>query len=108
MNMQRVMIGAGFFIVAFVVSPQTSLPASLLAFLVLGIIPGTNIALPAWAILLVYPALIGTVVYWLHNEAFFIGEPTPPPKATKVTVAKSRKTRAKKTAAAKRRARATV
>ncbi len=104
-------VGAGFGILLFLVCTLTSLPASLLAFLVLGIVPGTDIVIPAWAILLVYPALIAVAVYWLHGEAFFIGEPTPTPKPVKATAAKSKKTRtsrAKKTTATKRRARATA
>lgn len=112
MEKQRVVYGAGIVILLFLVLTLTPIPASLLAFLVLGIIPGTDITVPAWAILLVYPALICIVLYWIYGEAFFIGEPTPTPKAVATNVTKSKKAkttvRSKKTTPAKRRARATA
>lgn len=111
MEKQRVFIGTGFVILIFLVLAHTPIPASFLAFLVLGIIPGTDITVPAWAILLVYPALIGIALYWVYGEAFFIGEPVPTPRPVTVTKAKGKKTKAtrsKKTTATKRRARATV
>jgi hypothetical protein len=110
MEKQRVFIGAGFVILSFLVITHTTIPASFLAFLVLGIIPGTDVIVPAWAILLVYPALIGVALYWVYGEAFFIGAPTPSPKPIAATKAKAKKTKAtrnsKKTTATKRRARA--
>ena len=106
MEKQRVFIGVGTVMLLFVMLPLTPVPASLLAFLVLGIIPGTELVVPAWAILLVYPALIGVALYWIHREAFFIGEPAPAPKSTVTKAAKTKTTRHKKATATKRRARA--
>ena len=111
MEKQRVLFGAGIVILLFLLISLTPIPASLLAFLVLGIIPGTDIVVPAWAILLVYPALIGVALYWVYGETFFIGEPAPVPKpvAAKATKRKKPKsTRSKKTTATKRRARAAI
>lgn len=111
MEKQRVLFGAGIVILLFLLISLTPIPASFLAFLVLGIIPGTDIVVPAWAILLVYPALIGVALYWIYGETFFIGEPVPTPKpvVAKITKAKKTKsTRRKKTTAAKRRAHAAV
>lgn len=109
MEKQRVVIGVGIVIFLFLMLTLTPIPASLLAFLVLGIIPGTDLAIPAWAILLVYPALICIALYWIYGEAFFIGEPTSAPKSVAAKSVKSKKaktTRSKKTTAAKKRARA--
>ena len=112
MEKQRVLFGTGIVIFLFLLISLTPIPASLLAFLVLGIIPGTDIVVPAWAILLVYPALIGVALYWIYGETFFIGEPAPATKpAVTAKVAKRKKTkstRSKKTTATKRRARAAV
>lgn len=101
MEKQRVLIGAGFVIVMFSVLTFTPIPASLLAFLVLGIIPGTDLAVPAWAILLVYPALIVVALYWVYGEAFFIGE-TPKPLQPVSKQTTKRKRRSKSTLATKR------
>ena len=109
MNKQRGVFGVGFVILILFICTQTSLPTALLTFLVLGIIPGTTIAIPAWAILLVYPVLIVAATYWLRGRVFFIGELAPPVKPAIAVVKKAKKTkntRTKKTAAAKRRARA--
>lgn len=111
MNKQRGVFGAGFVILILFICTQTSLPTALLTFLVLGIIPGTTIAVPAWAILLVYPALIVAGIYWLRGHVLFIGELAPPVKpavAVMKKVKKTRNTRTKKTTATKRRARATA
>ena len=111
MEKQRVLFGAGIVILFFLLISLTPIPASLLAFLVLGIIPGTDLVVPAWAILLVYPALIGVALYWIYGETFFIGEPAPVPKPAVAQTTKRKKTkstRSKKTTATKRRARAAV
>lgn len=109
MEKQRAALWVGSVILVVFICVQTSLPTAVLAFLVLGIIPGTHLSVPAWAILLVYPALIALGLSWLHNQAFFIGERAPTPKsvskATKTTASNPKKTVRKKVTPAKRRVR---
>ena len=113
MDKQRVFLWAGFGILLFLLCTKTPLLSSIISLLLLGMIPGTNLVIPAWAILIVYPSLFVLVLFWLRRQSLFIGEEKKPAKqAVQPLITKRKKTKtaahAKKTHATKRRARATV
>lgn len=109
---KRVLFWAGFVIILFIVLTKTPLISSLLSLLVLGIVPGTDLVIPAWIILTLYPVLGVLGIHWLRTQSLFIGERTKPVQPTKAVV-KKRKPRkttahAKHVRSAKSRARAAV
>ncbi len=90
---------------------NASVGHALSAFIILGIIPGTDLTLPIWAYLLFVPAGLFTLVYWLSHQTLLIGETTPPPKPhlnkdrmNRIAKAKtaSKKTRSNSDASAKK------
>jgi hypothetical protein len=104
-------IWAIILIALFWVCTKTPLLASLFTLFVLGMVPGTHLAIPAWLMLIVYPAGFFAAVYWLSARSLYIGTPTPKPavKAARAATTRKKKSRnQKQTAAAKRRARATA
>lgn len=85
---KRVYYGAALTIIGFVVFTKTPLSASLLAFFILGIIPGTNIALPFWLLLCAYLLLGVFLMFWFSRQSLLIGEaakPVAPVKAARTT-----------------------
>jgi hypothetical protein len=106
----RALLWAGFVTVFLVLCTQTTFPTTVFALLVMGMIPGTDITIPAWVILATYPMVFLLTIYWLGRQSFFIGEQTTAvPPATKP--AKKRQTgkvkshARRKSTAAKRRPR---
>jgi len=98
-------------ILVIMVLTQTPLLATLLSLLVMGMVPGTDLAIPFWVMLILYPLLFVAVLYWVSGQKFFIGEPprptTPAPKA-KTTRKKSTASSRTKRTVTKRRARTAV
>lgn len=98
-------------VLVILVLTQTPLVATLLSLLVMGMIPGTNLVIPFWVMLVLYPLLFVAVLYWVSGQRFFIGEtgqPTPPASKPKPARKKSATTSRSKRAAPKRRARTAV
>ncbi|HRK40680.1 MAG TPA: hypothetical protein PLN95_01200 [Candidatus Saccharibacteria bacterium] len=105
---KRVYMVGGLAIFVIVVLTQTPLVATLFSFFIMGMIPGTDLAVPFWVMLILYPLLFVTTLYWISNQRFFIGEmeqPARPVMKTKPAKKKSRTSVARKRAAPKRRTR---
>lgn len=84
---------------------RTALLDTLLAFCILGIIPGTTIVLPSWLIMTAYPLVFLTLIYWLMSQSFFIGDTTP---ADVMPIAKKTPHKTAKQAVPKRRPRTAI
>jgi hypothetical protein len=52
---------------------QTSLMTDLFLLLVIGMVPGTEIRVPAWVMMGLYPLIAVTAVYWLSKQPMYIG-----------------------------------
>jgi hypothetical protein len=108
---RRVYQWAGIALVVLVILTKTPLVFSLFALLILGVIPGTTLVIPAWISLLVYPLLIVVTLLWLSTWPRPLPASTVPvraaqkPSRSKKIVSKSIK---QKSPATKRRARAAV
>ena len=83
--------------VGLVILTKTPLVFTVFAFLVLGMIPGTMLTIPAWVLLTVYPLVFIGTVYWLSTQPLLIGAPAPAPTPAKKPV----RARAKKAAVIK-------
>lgn len=109
----RVLLWVGFVITLLIVCTQTPLIATLFALLVLGMIPGTDLVIPAWVILLLYPVLFVLGVHWIRSQPLLIGEQKKPSKPVAQRVTRKRKSteapaRTKPAHPAKRHTRAAV
>lgn len=99
---------AGFVVVLFAVLIAMNVPSTLFTIFVIGIVPGTTVAIPAWFMLTIYPMLFVAIAYWLGRQTFSLSaqkkdvSKRPPVKAAR------RSQSVKQKAAAKRHARATA
>ncbi len=93
----------------FYVLVETQLPSNLFTLFILGMVPGTDLALPPVLMLVAYTFGFFAALYWLAHQTLFVAEPKKPAKPVKQTSKKTTKkpTTAKKTAAKRRRAQAT-
>lgn len=64
----------GMALIIFLVCTQTPLLSVVFAFFILGMIPGTSLIIPSWMILISYPLIALSVLYWLSTQSLFIGE----------------------------------
>ena len=95
----------------FYVLAETPLVSNLFTLLILGMVPGTDLALPPIVMMIAYTLGFFGAVYWLAHQTLFVAEPVKPTKPVKQAAKKTAKksTTSKKTTATKRRrARATV
>lgn len=58
------------FLAGLIVFVKTPLIAALLAFFILGIVPGTDILLPPWVLMIIYPVLFVAVLYRISTQPF--------------------------------------
>lgn len=94
---------------ALYICAATSLMTHLLAFLILGRLPGTDTVMPQWIPYFIYPLLALALIGWLASHTLYIGEASIPVKNKKVT--RTPRTYKKKVSTAKpvkRRSRAAV
>lgn len=83
-------------VVGFIVLTKTQLLNILIAFFILGAIPGTNLVIPAWIIFTVYPIITVAILLWLGTRSILLGIPTTPavvtqPKTKRKKVSMTRK-----------------
>lgn len=90
---KRVVLWAGLTVLGFVVMTKTQLLNILVAFLILGVIPGTSLFVPSWLIFTVYPLLFVGILLWLGSQSLVSGaEAAKPTRKT----AQKRATRTKR------------
>jgi hypothetical protein len=113
MNM-RAVYWAGFMTIFLVVCTESTLPEIVIALLVMGVIPGSDMTIPPMMMLVTYPVLFLIALWWISTQPFFIGErvsattkPTHVPTKKRYTV-KAKTVTVRKTTAAKRRPRAAI
>lgn len=97
--------------VGFLILTKTPLIFTVFAFLVLGMIPGTTLTIPAWVLLATYPVAFAGVIYWLSTQPLLIGSSGPgtPPRSSKKTMTKTKAApKAIKSVTTKRPSRATT
>lgn len=72
MKRKQVLIAAGLIVLLIILS-RPEVQSELLAFLFLGVIPGTSVTIPAWIIFI--GSLIGAsaLLHWLRDQPLFIG-----------------------------------
>lgn len=95
----------------FYVLVETSLLSNLFTLLILGMVPGTDLALPPVLMLVTYSVGFIAALYWLTHQTLFFAETKKPAKPVKQAAKKTAKkpaTAKKTTARKRRRARATV
>lgn len=109
---KRAYLWAGGVLMGLIVLTKTPLVFSLFALLILGVVPGTSLVIPAWILLVIYPILFAATLFWLSARPIMITESHPAPvnvrKKTLSAKKKISKSTTRKTSPTKRRARATV
>lgn len=108
---KRAYLWAGGAILGLLILTKTPLVFSLFALLILGVIPGTALVIPAWVLLVLYPILIAATLFWLSAQPIMIAEPVRAQTKPRKRATRTKKTTTKpvaRKAAAKRRARATA
>jgi hypothetical protein len=113
MNM-RAVYWAGFITIFLVVCTESTVPEIVIALLVMGVVPGSDMTIPPMMMLISYPVLFLIALWWISTQPFFIGERvSATARPTRMVVKKSHATKpktvtARKNATAKRRPRAAV
>lgn len=110
--MDKRLLGASIVLLSFVLLTKTPLLSVLFAFIILGMIPGTTLTIPFWAMLIAYPLIFLLVVIWLGRQPLLIGEAKPPTRSaatkSKTKRKKSATSARSKRVAAKRRPRTAI
>lgn len=71
---RRVYIVIGAVITLLFVTNYTPIFSSVFSLLVLGMMPGTSLTIPVWAMLTIYPIVFIIASLWLMSQTFYIGE----------------------------------
>lgn len=107
---RRTLFWVSLAVLLFIICTQTPAVVIIFSFLVMGIIPGTSITIPAWLMLIGYPLAFIAAVLWISHQSLFIGAPAKPTTRTaiKKTAPKKKRATAAKTAAKRRRSSVTA
>ena len=104
MHMKRSTYAIIFVIaVCFGILLLTRLPEQLIAILVFGIIPNSDLNVPNWIPFLLYPFVFLIVLTWLSRQTLYIGETVKPvSRTTRTKSTKSTKSTKKRSLTAKK------
>lgn len=69
----RVMFRLSMVFLAVCLAITTSLPTLLFTLFIMGMLPGTQLTVPAWVVLTVYPLIMLLAIRWLSRQPLFSG-----------------------------------
>ena len=101
MSRRNILVGVGLLcLIILLVRPE--ILGGLFAFIFLGLIPGTQLSLPFWAMLIVYAIGAILVIRWLISQPLYVGNLAKQEKTARA-IARKKVTAKKKSPATRRR-----
>ena len=101
MSRRNVLVGVGLLcLIILLVRPE--ILGALFAFIFLGLIPGTQLSLPFWAMLIIYAVGAILVIRWLISQPLYVGNLAKQEKTARA-IARKKATAKKKSSATTRR-----
>lgn len=64
----------GIFAISLYLLMQPAVYYTLLSFLFIGLVPGTQITLPFWVMWIIFCIIAGVALAWLFNQTLYIGD----------------------------------
>jgi uncharacterized membrane protein len=103
---QQTIVKVVALIAVIVLVLQFDLLGVLFALVFLGMIPGTDLSIPPWVMMIGYPLAIVAAIFWLVHQPLYIGSREKQEKTARAVARKRVAKKASKAAAKRRTARA--